>query len=352
MSDSFYKTLGMAFFIAAVAAFISLTFIINISFINKDINSLLEPKNEELANLVSQLPDQPPVLMVGSLNDTFDEYNQLTVNEKGISREKMENFVDSFNGDPSKLDSSFIESHFEQGTFLAGKIEEYTGWMFGRKWNSFDEFSSNLKAKLEGVNQAVSEKYGLSPDRRSATLLDVMLLGSPNSLKTGWWAFIIFGMGMLGGFIYFVPLWRKQPGIHNDNIYHNKSQTRKWPAIIVFACLVGFYIVLYHFPYYFANQISLLKPLSERMSGGAANQWFLYGFLYTIAMFTMGVRMFVKYRGNKYEQVRTCSVFFFQVAFAFTLPQILTRLQLPAYDLKSAWPLNTVFSSITELMST
>ncbi len=343
MSDSFFKTLGMSLFITAVSAFFSLTFFVNNEFYNKDIKRLLKPKNEYFANLVSQLPQQPPVLMVDALNDTFDEYNQIVIDEKGISEEKRKKFLKSFNGDSSKLDSVYIESFFIKDTFLSKKMKEYTGWMIGREWSSFGDFSSNLESKMEVVNQAAVEKYGISSDNRSGTLLNIMLLGSPNWLKTGWWAFILFGMGMMGGFIYFIPLWRKQPGIHNDHIYHNKSQTRQWPAIIVFACLIGFYIVIYHFPYYFANQISLLKPLSERMSGGAANQWFLYGFLYTLFMFVMGVRMFVKYRGNKYEQVRTCSVFFFQVAFAFTLPQILTRLQLPAYDLKSAWPLEYSF---------
>lgn len=343
MSDSFFKTLGMSLFITAVAAFFSLTFFVNTTFDNKDIKSLLEPKNEYLANLVSQLPEQPPVLMIRALNDTFDKYNQIAIKEKGISKEKRANFLESFRGDPSKLDSAYIESFFGKGTFLSKKMDEYTGWMMGRNWSSFDDFSFNLKSKMDGANQAASEEYGLSSGSRSRTLLDIMLLGSPNGLKTGWWGLIIFGMGMIGGFIYFIPVWRKQPGIHNDHIYHNKGQTRKWPAIIVFICLVGFYIVIYEFPYYFSNQISLVKPLSERMSGIASNQWFLYGFLYTLFMFTMGVRMFVKYRGNIYQQVRTCSVFFFQVAFAFTLPQIMTRLQMPAYDLKSAWPLEYSF---------
>jgi polyferredoxin len=87
----------------------------------------------------------------------------------------------------------------------------------------------------------------------------------------------------------------------------------------------------------------MLKPLSMKMSGGASNQWFLYGFLYTLSMGVMAIRMLIKYRGNQYQQVRTVAVFFFQLAFAFTLPQILTYLQLPSYDLKSAWPLEYSF---------
>lgn len=343
MKNSVFKKIGMTLFLAAVAIFILLTFSVDINFKNKKIEGLFEAKNEYIANLISIMEPQPPVTMVGSLNDTFDKYNQIVVKEKGISDESVRKFVDDLKEDPSKLDTAIINSHFGENSFLSKEVIANTSWMMKRDWDTFGEFSAQLESKMESVNRAVVQKYGVGSDRRSGMLLETMLLGAPQFLKTGLWAAIIFGLAVLGGFIYFIPLWRKQPGIHHDHIYHQKSQTRHWPAIIVFTLLVGFYIVLYQFPYYFANQVVLLKPLSERMSGGAADQWFLYGFLYTLSMFTMAVRMMIKYRGNKYQQIRTGSVFFFQLAFAFTLPQILTRLQLPAYDLKSAWPLEYSF---------
>ena len=50
----------------------------------------------------------------------------------------------------------------------------------------------------------------------------------------------------------------------------------------------------------------------------------------------------LKYRHNRYEQIRTGSVMFFQLAFAFLIPEIMYRLNsmIPYYDFKSIWPLN------------
>ena len=343
MSNTTLKKLGMSLFVFAVAMFLALTFIVDISFDNKDIGSLLEDKNQDLANSISQLDNAPVIQMKASLTNTFNEYNKDIVNQHGVSAGASEGFMKSLHFESMNYDSAAVIEFFGENEFITTSILENTSWMMGREWSDFNEFKTNFSAKISEVNQDIISEYGISADRQKSTLLKLMTLGSPTYLKTGWWAFIIFGMGALGGFIYFIPLWRKQPGIHNNHIYHNKGQTRKWPAIIVFVWLVTFYIILYHFPYYLANQISLLKPLSSKLSGNASDEWFLYGFLYTLTMFVMGVRMMLKYRGNKYQQVRTSSVFFFQVAFAFTLPQILTRMQLPAYDLKSAWPLEYSF---------
>lgn len=343
MSNTALKNIGMGLFVFAVAIFIALTFIVDISFENKDLGELFEDKNKDLANTISQLNPVPVIQMKSSLSEALRDYNKDVVIQHGISDEASESFMKILHFESMNYDSAAVVEFFGENEFITTSVLENTSWMMGREWSSFNEFKTSFYAKTSDVNQAVISEYGISSDRQKSTLLKVMSLGSPSYLKTGWWAFLIFGMGSLGGFIYFIPLWRKQPGIHNNHIYHNKGQTRKWPALIVFGLLVAFYIILYHFPYYLANQISLLKPLSAKLSGNASDEWFLYGFLYTLTMFVMGIRMMLKYRGNKYQQVRTSSVFFFQVAFAFMLPQILTRMQLPAYDLKSAWPLEYSF---------
>jgi hypothetical protein len=60
---------------------------------------------------------------------------------------------------------------------------------------------------------------------------------------------------------------------------------------------------------------------SRVLSGNPASQWFLYGFMYTVVMGVMGIRMLLKYRGNRYQIIRTISVMFFQTAFAFLIPK-------------------------------
>lgn len=87
----------------------------------------------------------------------------------------------------------------------------------------------------------------------------------------------------------------------------------------------------------------MVSPVSEILNGGPASQWFLYGFLYTIIILVMGVRMMSKYRHNRYQLIRTGSVMFFQTAFAFLIPQILQLLNQPSMDLKNIWPLNYTF---------
>jgi len=54
----------------------------------------------------------------------------------------------------------------------------------------------------------------------------------------------------------------------------------------------------------------------------------------------MGLRMiFYKYRHNNYHLVRTCSIMFFQAAFAFLIPYTLKRLNQPDFYFSYFWPL-------------
>jgi len=57
-------------------------------------------------------------------------------------------------------------------------------------------------------------------------------------------------------------------------------------------------------------------------------------------MVVMGIKMMIKYRHNKYQVIRSISVLFFQLGFAFLIPELLVRFQKPWFDFKSAWPLN------------
>jgi hypothetical protein len=78
-------------------------------------------------------------------------------------------------------------------------------------------------------------------------------------------------------------------------------------------------------------------PLSYILNGKAASQWFVYGTLYTIAIVGLGYKFILKYL-HKYQLVRTLSVMFFQLGFAFLIPEILEKLNWKAYfakDLKT-----------------
>lgn len=143
-------------------------------------------------------------------------------------------------------------------------------------------------------------------------------------------------------------------GIKNDGVWFKSLTSRGVLAWIVGILLTLFYIVLYFYPKYLGlgqngientGLVALFDPLSRLLNGNPASQWFVYGTLYTLAILIFGYKFILKYRHNKYEQLRTVSVMFFQLAFAFLIPEFMARLNsetfsLPYYDLKNIWPLN------------
>lgn len=117
-----------------------------------------------------------------------------------------------------------------------------------------------------------------------------------------------------------------------------------WIGVFLGTFLIIFYIVLYFQPHYISNWVLMVDPIKSALSGGkSADRWFLYGFLYCLVMVVMGVRMLVKYRHNRYQLIRTASVIFFQLSFAFLIPEILGRLNNPAVNLMVPWPLDYSF---------
>ncbi len=116
-----------------------------------------------------------------------------------------------------------------------------------------------------------------------------------------------------------------------------------WLGLFTGFYLIVFYILLYWYPEHMNPWIQMVDPVSRMLNGKGASQWFLYGFLYTVVVLVMGVRMIAKYRHNNYQILRTFSVMFFQTGFAFLLPEILVRLNQPWFDFKNIWPLNYTF---------
>ena len=172
-----------------------------------------------------------------------------------------------------------------------------------------------------------------------ATIVGLLLYGVSYMGSQWFWPAIT---ALIIGAITFLVFF-KDGSIRRTPQRSASPETTGWIGLIFGLYLIAFYILLYWAPVYISNWIHMVNPVSKAISGNDASQWFLYGFLYTIVILVMGVRMISKYRHNNYQIIRTLSVMFFQTAIAFLLPEILVRLNQPYFDFKNIWPLNYTF---------
>ena len=172
-----------------------------------------------------------------------------------------------------------------------------------------------------------------------ATTLGILAYGIFYS-GSALWPLVTAGIaGLITALVFYV-----QGSIKNQpQRSASPPSTTAWLGVFFGIWLIGFYILLYWTPVHLTGWMVMSTPLSEMLSGNEASNWFVYGMLYTIVILVMGVRMFSKYQHNRYQQIRTASVMFFQTAFAFLIPEILVRLNYPYYDFKNIWPLNYTF---------
>jgi len=155
--------------------------------------------------------------------------------------------------------------------------------------------------------------------------------------------FLLLSLGLMvvGAAAYFIVESKEAAaGIKNNHIFTNAMTSRGAMAWVTGILITGFYIILYWTPGLLENWIRLVDPLSFLIVGQPADQWFLYGTFYTLAILVMGMRMIlVKYRHNNYHIVRTLSIMFFQLGFAFLIPYLLKRLNQPDFYFSYFWPL-------------
>ncbi len=221
------------------------------------------------------------------------------------------------------------------------------GPLFDREFSTSFSFAASVSNAIGEVNErfrkdqqwdkVIYDNYVASLTRASTQGLIVE--------HTTLLFFLVFGGGVLGALLFIVPKAELEPaGIKNNGIFHDALNSRGWIGILIGTLLIGFYILIYFYDAYIMNWIILVEPVKKLIHPqGESSQWFLYGFLYTFAVLVMGARMIVKYRHSKYQIIRTISVMFFQLAFAFLIPEILVRLNQPYFDFKNMWPLDYDF---------
>ncbi len=155
--------------------------------------------------------------------------------------------------------------------------------------------------------------------------------------------FLVLGFGsMSAGALWFIKKTYEHElaGIKNNFIAFMPHTARGVLGWLVGVIFTTFYICLYWFPTKLEGLIRVVDPLSFLLRGSEANQWFLYGTFYTLAVLVMGVRFLYKYRYNRYQILRTLSVMFFQLVFAYLVPAFMMRLNQPEYYFSYFWPLS------------
>ena len=268
-------------------------------------------------------------------------------------------FLGSFGMSQKELDTYIAEKNYKSEIIK----QELSKAIVDKELNIF-EFSSIVREAFETSNNYYDKliaKYNAEKNwKKKGEQYKYKIFGKPHTLSyeiakksgkgiikenSGLLWFLTFGLGIIGALLFILPnvILLGKPGIKNNHIYQNSATNRGLMAWLVLVYLVLFYLVLYFMPDYVVNWTYILDPISKALNGGSASQWFVYGFLYCTIMVVMGVRMYIKYRHNKYQIVRTTSVLFFQIVFAFLIPEIMTSLNMPVYDFKNAFPLDYDF---------
>jgi polyferredoxin len=201
--------------------------------------------------------------------------------------------------------------------------------------SNFDPYNEELKAK-QAWDQVIWDDYGFALAKAA---------GEGPARAHPWTSLALsIGLVVLGGILFqFAGSGSAHTSLVHTGVFHSSLKNRGALGMLTGTYLIGFYVILYWFPAYLSPLVWMVEPIAQFLSGGPASQWFLYGLVYTLAIGVMGIRMVLKYRDNKYQQLRTASVVFFQTAFAFLIPEVLVLLNQPYFDFKNIWPLDYDF---------
>jgi len=301
------------------------------------------------------------IIFIRDIGRAFHMTNQKIRQIYHISDETVEKLMELARENNLVFSSSFIEKAFPRENDINSLkirfLKDYSTDLEGQEFDSpaalhdhLDEvrkkIDNNLIYQVGFSNYEIGQlKFSLTKHATQGTLVNHPWL----------WLFLTVGSMCMGGLIYALAVyWGRLPGIKNNGIYFSSLKSLGWMGILLGILLTVFYVIMYFYPEYITNWVILVDPLSRLLNGGEASHWFLYGVLYTLAILVMGVRMFLKYRGNNIQMLRNGSVMFFQLGFAFLIPEILYSLNQPGYDFKNIWPLDYDFFygyNLEELMT-
>ncbi|GAB4332445.1 MAG: hypothetical protein OHK0038_08170 [Flammeovirgaceae bacterium] len=291
------------------------------------------------------------------LDVAFKKINENAVETFGISEVEIGMLVAmSDGGKKVKFELKSAENLFggndEVSNFKNESFKSFGGWLDGKEFESKKDLQKALKKIAENIQKyAIIQQKGFDKYQVKYYKYAIAKASSKGIVKNYplITTLLIFGMSILGAMMYILPMRKEPAGIKNNGTFTNSMKYKGWLGIFTGTYLIIFYVLLYYFPHYMTNWIIMVDPISKFLKGSEANEFFLYGFLYTICILVMGVRMILRYRHSPYQITRTISVMFFQTCFAFIIPEILLRLNQPYFDFKNIWPLDYDFFFDNEL---
>ncbi len=382
---SIIQLVGLALFIAGFGFFIAIFFLSNYQLTEEVLLEQLGTEDEKNMNAAAQQtstnnskvsPSTYQLSIEGAsemfgktygsnfafirdLEGAIQQVNEQAKEIYGISDEEVGQMVEkiiSENDGTYQLDAATsVFGSSEVAEAKAQKLRDYTNWLEGQQFSSQEELQSQLSGQISSINNDIARQKGIDKYRSKGLKTAIVKASTVGFIAENKLTILLltFLTAIIGSLMYLLPRVKEHPGIKNNHIFHSALKHRGWLGIMVGTFLILFYIVLYFYPYYMTNWILLVDPVSIALSGNPAGEFFLYGFLYTICIIVMGIRMIINYRHSRYQIIRTISVMFFQTAFAFLIPEILIRLNNPYFDFKNIWPLDYDFffpSSLNQLI--
>ncbi len=352
---------GLALFIVGFSLFIVSFFIPTYQVTEQVVSGLVEESKQssflETGGEIINRDYSSNISLINDLDGLFEKVNANQLDKYSLTdAEKSQ--IQKVNFEAGKFSLSSLNDIFskndEASAFKRKAFSDYGGWMDGREYGS----EAELKSHVDNVTDNI-RKYGIVSqfgfDKYQSKYLKYAIVKAssrgPIDANSALWIFLTYGLCIIGGLAYLLPTKTLDgpAGIKNNGIFKNAMSNRGWLGILTGTFLIVFYVLLYFYPEYMTAWIITVDPISQLLKGSDAGRFFLYGFMYTLAILVMGVRMIIKYRHSKYQIARTISVMFFQTAFAFLIPEILLRLNQPYFDFKNIWPLDYDFFFENEL---
>ena len=350
---NYIKSIGLVLFLIGFAFF-------NVSFFwseYKLTNEIIKSKISDTKKADALLEETNEIVkvihtsnfkFVSELTTAFERVNNKQLKVFSFSDLELDNLV-FLNKEKFSLLSvdSIFKGRDEINTVKRKAFKEYGGWLDGQTVSreQIQNVADNIR-KYGIVNQFGFDSYAIKELKYALTKASAI---SPVKNNPSLFLFLTFGLCIVGSLLYILPKLKLPAGIKNNGIFFNVMKNVQWLGILTGSWLIAFYILLYFYPEYMTNWVLIVDPISELLNGNEAGRFFLYGFIYTICILVMGVRMLITYRHSKYQILRTCSVMFFQTAFAFLIPEIMIRLNQPYFDFKNIWPLDYSFFFNTRL---